>query len=81
MATCEFHEKYKEYLAGQVTVELSNNRGQNCRCWEEVWGVINRIALCRSFDNITSEEAEELNLVVFKLYPQFEEKIKAELAE
>jgi hypothetical protein len=81
MATCEFHAKYADYLTEQVAVELINSKGQNCRCWEEVWCTTKRIALCKNLEQITSGEAENLNLIVFKLYPQFEGKIRAELAE
>ena len=81
MATCEFHEKYKEYLIDQIAVELVGKKGQDSRDWGEVWCVVKTIAICKDLERIDPGEAENLTSIVIKLYPQFEEKIRAELAE
>lgn len=79
MATCEFHQKYTECLTGQIAIELIDRKGRELRDWSEVWYVVKRIAICQSLEQITTEEANNLTSITFQLYPQFEEKIRAEL--
>lgn len=81
MTTCEFHGQYVNYLTDQTAVELIDRRGQNHRDLGEVLCVVKRIAICKTLERITPGEAENLNLIVFRLYPQFEEKIRAELTQ
>jgi hypothetical protein len=79
MATCEFHAKYVDYLTDQIALELVGRRGQNSRDLGEVWCVVNTIAICKTLERITPGEAGNLTSIVFKLYPQFEEDLKAGL--
>ena len=79
MATCEFHGQYEEYLTRLMAVELVGREGQGPRDWGAVLCVVNRIAICKTLEQITPGEADNLTLVVFKLYPQYEETIRAEL--
>jgi hypothetical protein len=79
MATCEFHEKYEDYLIDQIAVELVVRGGRRLPDLSEVLCVVKRIAICETLEQITPGEAENLTSVVFKLYPQFEEKIGVEL--
>jgi hypothetical protein len=81
MATCEYHDEYGEYLTGQMAVKLVGREGRDARDWNEAWDAVKTIAICRTLEQITPKEAENLTSVVFKLYPQFEEKIREELAE
>ena len=79
MAVCEFHGKYADYLTDQIALELVSRDSQDSRNLDEVWCVVNTIAICKTLEQITPGEAENLTSVVFKLYPQFEEDLKAEL--
>jgi hypothetical protein len=81
VADCEFHREYTQFLTDRLATELLKGGSQDGRTWGEVWTIVNNIAICRTLKNITQEEAENLNLIVFKLYPQFEERLKAELVE
>ena len=79
MATCEFHTKYADYLTGRMAAELIGKAGQNPKEWSEVCCIVENIAICKILEQITPGETENLTSVVFKLYPQFEEKIRAKL--
>ena len=81
VAGCEHHREYTQFLTDRIAVELLNGGSKDGRCLGEVWSVVNNIAICRTLSNITPEEAEKLTSMVFGLYPQFEEQLKAELAE
>lgn len=81
MTGCEYHQEYTRFLTDRIAVELLNGGSKDGRSCGEVWSVVNNIAICRTLNNITPEEAEKLTSMVFGLYPQFEEQLKAELAE
>jgi hypothetical protein len=81
MVTCEFHGEYADYLTDQVAIKLICRGGQNSLDWSEVLTVVNTIAICKNLERITPGEAENLTSIVFKLYPQFEEKIRTELTQ
>jgi hypothetical protein len=79
MATCEFHDIYRDYLTDRVATELIGKGDREIRDWGGVWCVVKTIAICKTLEQITPSEAENLTSVIFKLYPQFEEKIREEL--
>jgi hypothetical protein len=79
MTACEFHGKYADYLTDQIALELVDREGQVSRNFGKVLCVVNAIAICKTLEQITCCEAENLTSIVFKLYPQFEEEISAKL--
>jgi len=81
MAVCEFHDKYVDYLTGRLATEFVGKKYKDNCDWREVWCVVTNIAICRTLEQITPEEAISITSVVFKLYPQHEARIKQELAE
>jgi len=54
---------------------------QDSQDFGKIWCVVNAIAICKTLEQITPDEAENLTSVIFKLYPQFEEEIRAELTQ
>ena len=83
MGRCEFHREYFDYLNTRVASELINTRDTGRpdpeRQWSGVWNVSLNIAICRSCEQITAEEADRLYKEVIGLYPQFEERLREEL--
>lgn len=80
MAICEFHDRYVEFLTDKVALELVGKKGLHDRDFGEIWCVVKNIAICKTLEQITPGEAKNLTSVIYKLYPQYEERIKQELA-
>jgi hypothetical protein len=80
MAICEFHGKYADYLTDRIASELVGREDQGFCDLGKVLCVVNAIDICKNLEQITPGEAGNLTSIVFKLYPQFEEEINAELS-
>ena len=77
----EFHNEYREYLVDCVAMELISRKGKSKISFDEVWRTVKFINRCRFLDEITPQEAQDLNSLIFELYPEYEEKINEKLAE
>jgi hypothetical protein len=80
MATCEFHDKYAEYVAQQGKMPLVDGRLKFWG-WDAVKCALDVLKTSEFLEQITHEEAQNLSSEIFTLYPQFADKIKEELSQ
>lgn len=80
MTGCEYHDQYREYLREEL-IKLAEDGRHGDREWSNVWGVAHKTAIFRNCNSILPEDAEAILAEIFRLYPQYEKTIKAELAE
>ena len=80
MTGCEFHDQYREHLRGELT-ELAEGGRHDDHEWSNVWNIAHQAALFRHCHSILPEEAEAILADIFRLYPQYEERIKVQLDE
>jgi len=79
MAVCEFHGKYADYLTDQIALKLVSRGSQDTQNFSKAWCIFNTISICKTLEQITSGEAENLTSIIFRLCPQFKVDMIAEL--
>jgi hypothetical protein len=79
VAESKFQGQYAQFLDDRITVELVGEKGQDGRSLDQVWSVVQSIAVNRSINGITPEKAEQLTSKVFELYPNYVKDLEKKL--
>ena len=75
---CELSQPYFDFLGARIKTELADGKGLDGREWDRVLCVSSCIYINQGLGNVTLEQAEELYLIIFTLFPHLEEKLQTE---